>query len=63
MKKYLGMANLKLSDKDVIKIYHLQSKCKIADSLDKWWAGAFKNAGLSSSNLSITPELAGDCPK
>jgi len=63
MKKYLDMANLKLSDKDKIKIYHLQSKCKIADSLDKWWAGAFKNAGLLSTNLETTPELAGDCPK
>ena len=63
MKKYFEMANLKLSDKDTIKIYHLQSKCKIAESLDKWWAGAFKNAGLLGSNLSVSHELAGDCPK
>ena len=63
MKKYLDMANLKLSNNDTIKIYHLQSKCKIAGSLDKWWEGAFKSAGLSSSNLLIQHELAGDCPK
>jgi hypothetical protein len=63
MKNYLDMANLKLSNNDTIKIYHLQSKCKIAGSLDKWWEGAFKSAGLSSSNLLIQHELAGDCPK
>lgn len=62
MKNYLDLANLKLTEKDSIKIYHLQSKCRIAKSIDKWWSGAFRNAGLRETNLIIDHELAGDCP-
>ena len=61
--KYLQMAKPSLSSKDMVEVYHLQSRCNLSESINKWWKGYFVSAGLPENNFIVKAELSGDCRK
>ena len=54
---YLEAAKPKFRKSDKLEIYYLNVSGRVDRSAEDWWRGYFRNAGLETGSLKITPEL------